>query len=264
MKNYFKGTVKFQEDGSDKPTMKNYMVDAVSFAEAELHLSQYMIEFEDVQDFFIKTMTRVSFDDILFLKDMEEFDWYISTVKVDMGDDKEATFKYLVAGESMRDVTSQLTKWLKKDSIGDFRIPKVAEEPLGDIVLAKNCEIMGTMILSFLDQRSIDIKMERFREIQELNERVQKELGAVRITARKYTLEVEDKTEFWKRIVGKTLGQRVVKEWREDFIDKDSGEVASIERKEVVVGVRTYIDDEVLQVIKDAMPETITLLREDL
>lgn len=260
MENYFKGTVSYMEEGADKKTTKNFMVDSLTFTEAEANLTKYMTDIEDVQDFVIKTLTRVSFDEVLFLREMEEFDWYVATVKMALDGEKETGFKYLIAGESMKDVTSMLTEHMK-DSDGEFRIPKVSEEPLGDIILAKHCDILGTMIVSFLDQRTIDLKQINFELLEELHQKTMEELGAFHLTPRKYKLKWEDTKEMHEKVLGKTLGQRVVKKWKEDFIDEDSGEVVNIERKEVVLDIRTVIEESELEVIIDANPEHISLYR---
>lgn len=260
MECYFKGTAQFLEEGADKPTTKNFMVDAITFMDAEINLTKYMNDFEDIEQFVIKTFSRVAFDEVLFLKEMEEFDWYVSNVKMAIDGGKEISFKILIAGESMKDVTEQLTLHLL-DSDGECRITKTSIEPIADIVLSKSCDILGNMVVSFLDQRTIDLKLIDFEQIQKENEAEMKRLGAIHLTARKYKLELRDKPENFDKLLDKITGQRVVKTWKEYFIDEDSGDVVSIERSEIIFPIRTYIDKDVLQEIIDANPETITLFR---
>ena len=47
-----------------------------------------------------------------------------------------------------------------------------------------------------------------------------------------------------KKAVGRKLAARVLKTWAEDFVDEDTGEVASIERNEVILDRESVIEEE--------------------
>jgi DNA-directed RNA polymerase subunit beta len=66
-----------------------------------------------------------------------------------------------------------------------------------------------------------------------------------------------------KKIVGRRLAARVLKNWIEDFVDEDTGEVVSIERTEVVVEREVTIENQHIDQIVDSGSKTILLHRED-
>ncbi|HLN52061.1 MAG TPA: hypothetical protein VK212_00005, partial [Lentimicrobium sp.] len=66
-----------------------------------------------------------------------------------------------------------------------------------------------------------------------------------------------------KKVVGRRLAARVLKNWIEDFVDEDTGEVVSIERTEVVVEREVAIENQHIDQIVDSGAKTILLHRED-
>ncbi|HLO91083.1 MAG: DNA-directed RNA polymerase subunit beta [Chloroflexota bacterium] len=66
-----------------------------------------------------------------------------------------------------------------------------------------------------------------------------------------------------KKVVGRRLAARVLKNWIEDFVDEDTGEVVSIERTEVVVEREVTIENQHIDLIVDSGAKTILLHRED-
>ena len=62
--------------------------------------------------------------------------------------------------------------------------------------------------------------------------------------------EIRFKTDDPKRMLNKYICARVLKAWTEDFVDKDTGQITSVERNEVLFEKGTYIDREVLQKIQ--------------
>lgn len=58
--------------------------------------------------------------------------------------------------------------------------------------------------------------------------------------------EVRFTTSDPKRMFGKFLAKRVLKTWKEDFIDESTGEVVTIDRNEVLFEKGGYIDNELL------------------
>ena len=61
--------------------------------------------------------------------------------------------------------------------------------------------------------------------------------------------EIRYRTDDTRRMVGKFFASPVVKTWYEDMIDKDSGEVISIERNNILFEAGKYIDEEIAQSI---------------
>ncbi|MBQ1932837.1 MAG: DNA-directed RNA polymerase subunit beta [Muribaculaceae bacterium] len=65
-----------------------------------------------------------------------------------------------------------------------------------------------------------------------------------------------------KKAVGRQLAARVLKSWTEDFVDEDTGEVASIERHDVLFDRETVLQEEHIQEILDSGVSTIVLHKE--
>ncbi|WP_303034854.1 DNA-directed RNA polymerase subunit beta [uncultured Duncaniella sp.] len=66
-----------------------------------------------------------------------------------------------------------------------------------------------------------------------------------------------------KKAVGRKLAGRVLKTWAEDFVDEDTGEVASIERNEVILDRESVIEEEDIENILNSGVQTILLHKED-
>ena len=66
-----------------------------------------------------------------------------------------------------------------------------------------------------------------------------------------------------KKAVGRKLAARVLRSWVEDFVDEDTGEVASIERNEVVLDRETVIKEEDIELILESGVQNILLHKED-
>jgi DNA-directed RNA polymerase subunit beta len=75
-------------------------------------------------------------------------------------------------------------------------------------------------------------------------------------------VKVNDKN--LKKSIGRKLAARVLRKWIEDFVDEDTGEVVTIERNEIIIERDVVLDEENIQLIKDAEAETIILQKEGL
>ena len=76
--------------------------------------------------------------------------------------------------------------------------------------------------------------------------------------------EIDADEKGLKKSVGRKLAARVLRKWTEDFVDEDTGEVVSIERNEIILERDVFIDEENVELIKDAGVETIILQKEDI
>jgi len=75
--------------------------------------------------------------------------------------------------------------------------------------------------------------------------------------------EVKADEKSLRKHLGRKLAARVLKTWREDFVDEDTGEVVSIERNEVILERDTILnDDNINQIIETGAPKVI-LTRDD-
>lgn len=66
-----------------------------------------------------------------------------------------------------------------------------------------------------------------------------------------------------KKVVGSRLAARVLKNWIEDFVDEDTGEVVSIERTEVIIDRETVLENHHIDLIVESGAKTILLHKED-
>lgn len=66
-----------------------------------------------------------------------------------------------------------------------------------------------------------------------------------------------------KRAVGRKLAARVLRNWQEDFVDEDTGEVVSIERNQVILERDYVIQEEDLSLILEANTASIIVNKED-
>ena len=74
-------------------------------------------------------------------------------------------------------------------------------------------------------------------------------------------VKVSEKT--LKKCIGRKLAGHIVKTWNEDFVDEDTGEVASIERTEIIVDRETELTEDIITIILDSGETSILLHRED-
>ncbi len=66
-----------------------------------------------------------------------------------------------------------------------------------------------------------------------------------------------------KEVIGRKLAGRVLRTWREDLTDEDTGEIVTIERNEVILERDTIIDENNILEILNTKVEVIILQRED-
>ncbi len=62
-----------------------------------------------------------------------------------------------------------------------------------------------------------------------------------------------------KKVIGARLAARVLKNWIEDFVDEDTGEVVSIERTEVIIDRETEIESHHIDLIVESGAKTILI-----
>lgn len=263
---YFECSLTFYEERASKQTKRVYLVDALTFTEAEANMTKYMTEWEDIQDFTIKSMKRIKYDDLVYREEFEDdYKWYECKVKVKLDGDREASYKYIVADIGARDCVSQMNHYLL-DTEGKYEVYAVQEKEVHDLVLIKvcceECETCDSnvRIVNFEEQREIDQRTLKFSVMEEDDAKMMKILGAISMTKNKYKIEVND--ESLEKAIGKRLGRQVKRTWKEDFVEEDGGEVVQVERNEVVLSLGDEITAENVGLIKEAAVDYITLYKE--
>ena len=67
-----------------------------------------------------------------------------------------------------------------------------------------------------------------------------------------------------KRCVGRRLAARVLRTWKEDFVDEDTGELVAIDRSEVLLERDTLIDEAIVEAILASKIKHVVLHRTDI
>ena len=129
---------KMQEDGKEKKVTEQYVVEALSFTEAESRIIEEMTPFID-GDFDVVSEKIAPYNEI-FLSDRTDDDkWFISKVGFITLDEKTAkekkqTFRYLVQAATS-ELALDYTKEMFSHGMSDYCIDAVQDTPTLDVFL---------------------------------------------------------------------------------------------------------------------------------
>lgn len=129
---------KMQENGKEKKVTEQYVVEALSFTEAESRITEEMTPYID-GDFGIVSEKIAPYNEI-FLSDRSDDDkWFISKVGFVTLDEKTAkeekqTFRYLVQAETS-ELALDYTKEMLSHGMSDYSIDSVQDTPTLDVFL---------------------------------------------------------------------------------------------------------------------------------
>ena len=130
---------KMQENGKEKKVTEQYVVEAMSFTEAESRITEEMTPFID-GDFDVVSEKIAPYNEI-FLSDNYYSDdkWFVSKVAfitIDEKTDKEKkqTFRYLVQAATS-ELALDYTKEMLSHGMSDYRIDAVQDTPTLDVFL---------------------------------------------------------------------------------------------------------------------------------
>ncbi|MCQ2238904.1 MAG: DUF4494 domain-containing protein [Bacteroidaceae bacterium] len=139
MANWFECKIKYdktQQDGTVKPTTEPYLVDALSFTEAEARIIEEMEPFMS-GEFNVQDIKRSNYSEIFFT-DQESADrWFKTklnfiTLDEKSGKEKKTSTYILVQAADLRDAVKKLDEGMK-GTMADYVIASVAETPLMDV-----------------------------------------------------------------------------------------------------------------------------------
>ena len=137
--NFFECKVKYlkvMENGLQKPVTEAYLVDALSYTEAESRFIEEIRPFMH-DEFEVDSITRVKISDIFF-NDKESADkWYkckLSFITVDekSGAEKRSNAFFFVQASDLREAIKYLDEQMK-GTIGDWEIIAVQETLIMDV-----------------------------------------------------------------------------------------------------------------------------------
>ena len=127
-----------QEDGKEKKVTEQYVVEALSFTEAETRIIEEMTPYIS-GEFDVVSEKIAPFNEI-FLSDKRDDDkWFVSKVSFITIDEKTAkekkqTFRYLVQAATS-ELALDYTKEMLSHGMSDYRIDAVQDTPTLDVFL---------------------------------------------------------------------------------------------------------------------------------
>ena len=146
MNTWFECKVKYEkmgEDGKEKMVSEPYLIDAVSFTEAESRMHKEMEPYI-TGEFFVSTIKMANYSELI---PNEEGDrWFkckatFISMDEEKGIEKRSNTYILVQANNVKEAYDNLTKSLE-DTISEFEIPSVQETLIMDVFnYSKNDDI---------------------------------------------------------------------------------------------------------------------------
>lgn len=129
-----------QEDGKEKKVTEQYVVEALSFTEAETRIIEEMTPYIS-GEFDVVSEKIAPFNEIFLSDNSTDDKWFVSKVSfitIDEKTDKEKkqTFRYLVQAATS-ELALDYTKEMLSHGMSDYRIDAVQDTPTLDVFLYK-------------------------------------------------------------------------------------------------------------------------------
>lgn len=127
---------KTYEDGFQRATNENYVIDAISFAEAEARITEEMSAYIN-GDFDVKTITPCNFGEVVFSDDVNADKWYkvkVQFITIDEKTEKEkrTNSNYLVQAGSLNGAVKNIDEFMGRTML-DYNIASVQETNIEDV-----------------------------------------------------------------------------------------------------------------------------------
>ena len=134
---------KMQEDGKEKKVTEQYVVEALSFTEAESRIAEEMLPYTD-GDLDVVSEKIAPYNEILLSDNSNDDKWFLSKVAFITIDEKTAkekkqTFRYLVQAETSEHALDY-TKTMLNQCLSDYSIDSVQDTPTLDVFLCECTE----------------------------------------------------------------------------------------------------------------------------
>ena len=141
MANWFECKVRYdkvQDNGSVKKVNEPYLVDALSFTEAEARIIEEQTPFIS-GDFTVSAVKRTKISEIFYYEGGDR--WYLAkvafiTIDEKSGVEKKSNSFILVQATDFKNAVENFTKGMA-DTMADYEIVSIAETPLMDVYRAK-------------------------------------------------------------------------------------------------------------------------------
>lgn len=137
MNTWFECKVKYEKmggDGKEKMVSEPYLIDAVSFTDAESRIHKELEPYI-TGDFFVSTIKIANYSELIPNDDGDR--WFKSKVAFisldeEKGIEKRSNTYMLVQANNVKEAYDNITSALN-DSVADFEIPSIQESPLMDV-----------------------------------------------------------------------------------------------------------------------------------
>ena len=135
---------KMMEDGTNKIVSEFYLVDAMSFAEAEARTSEEMINFS-IGKFEVAAIKKVNYAEIIKAESSNAGTWFkcklaFITIDEKSGKEKKSNVSYLVEGSDLESAKARMVKAMSTTMI-DYVFVKIEETPIMDILYHDKVDI---------------------------------------------------------------------------------------------------------------------------
>ena len=134
---------KMQEDGKEKKVTEQYVVEAMSFTEAETRIAEEMLPYTD-GDLYVVSEKIAPYNEIFISDNSTDDKWFVSKVGFITLDEKtekekKQTFRYLVQARTS-ELAMDYTKEMFSHGMSDYRIDAVKDTPTLDVFLCGSTE----------------------------------------------------------------------------------------------------------------------------
>ena len=143
---FFEVKIQYQktlEDGKEKKVTEQYVVEALSFTEAESRITEEITPYVD-GDFDVVSEKIAPYNEILLSENSNDDKWFLSKVAFITLDERTAkekkqTFRYLVQAETS-ELALDYTKEMLSHGMSDYSIDSVQDTPTLDVFLHGSTE----------------------------------------------------------------------------------------------------------------------------
>ena len=134
---------KMQEDGKEKKVTEQYVVEALSFTEAETRIAEEMLPYTD-GDLDVVSEKIAPYNEIFISDNSTDDKWFVSKVGFITLDEKTAkekkqTFRYLVQAATS-ELAMDYTKEMLSHGMSEYSIDSVQDTPTLDVFLHGSTE----------------------------------------------------------------------------------------------------------------------------
>lgn len=143
---YFEVKIQYQkilENGKEKKVTEQYVVEALSFTEAESHIIEEMTPYVS-GEFDVVSEKIAAYSEIILSDKSDDDKWFISkvgfiTLDERTAKEKKQTFRYLVQAETS-EIALDYTKEMLSHGMSDYCIDSVHDTPTLDVFLYGSTE----------------------------------------------------------------------------------------------------------------------------